>query len=179
MEIAKRKLLSGSRFLSFMLYNEEYCIEILRIKEIMGMIDITMIPQTPQFIKGVINLRGRIIPIIDLRAKLGLPVGSYTDRTCIIITEVEYAGDLTLMGVIVDSIQEVIHIPEENMSRLPYLDSRVNSRYISAIAEVQNKIKILIDIAKVLTDEEFVLVKNIDESKPGIGNNLSVKSDTV
>ncbi|MBN1411748.1 MAG: purine-binding chemotaxis protein CheW [Spirochaetales bacterium] len=162
MEITKRKTMTGSRFLSFVLNEEEYCIEILKIKEVMGMTDITMIPQTPQFIKGVINLRGRIIPIIDLRIKFSLPERDYTDRTCIIIVELSYENELTLMGVVVDTIQEVVNIPEDRVSRVPYINAKIRSEYIRGIAEVGETIKIVLDITKVLTDEEFVLVKELD-----------------
>jgi purine-binding chemotaxis protein CheW len=162
MEISRRKTMVGTRFLSFVLHDEEYCIEILKIKEIMGMADITMIPQTPVFIKGVINLRGRIIPIVDLRLKFSLPQTDYTDRTCIIIVELKYEEELTLMGVVVDTIQEVVNIPEEKIARVPYINAKIRSEYIRGIAEVGDKIKIVLDITKVLTDEEFVIVKELD-----------------
>jgi purine-binding chemotaxis protein CheW len=162
MEITKRKTMIGSRFLSFVLHDEEYCIEILKIKEIMGMTEITMIPQTPEFIKGVINLRGRIIPIIDLRLKFTLPEKEYTDRTCILIVELTYEGELTLMGVVVDTIQEVVNIPEEKIARVPYINAKIKSEYIRGIAEAGDKIKIVLDITRVLTDEEFVLIKELD-----------------
>lgn len=162
MEITRRKTMTGTRFLSFVLHEEEYCIEILKIKEIMGMTDITSIPQTPPFIKGVINLRGRIIPIIDLRLKFGLPEQKYTDITCIIIVELNYEDELTLMGVVVDTIQEVVNVPEEKIARVPYINAKIRSEYIRGIAEVADKIKIVLDITKVLSDEEFVIIKELD-----------------
>ena len=145
MEITKRKTLTGSRYLSFVLHDEEYCIEILKIKEIMGMTDITSIPQAPDFIKGVINLRGQIIPIIDLRLKFEMSYKDYTDRTCIVVVELNYEGEITLMGIVVDSIQEVINIPEENISKVPYINEKIKSDYIEGIAETQDKIKIVLD----------------------------------
>ena len=162
MEITKRKTLTGSRFLSFVLNDEEYCIEILKIKEIMGMTAITPIPQTPEFIKGVINLRGQIIPIIDLRLKFEMPFKDYADRTCIVVVELDYDGQMTLMGIVVDSIQEVINIPEERISEVPYINAKIKSEYIQGIAETGDKIKIILDIMKVLTQEEFVILKDID-----------------
>jgi purine-binding chemotaxis protein CheW len=162
MEVTKRKTLTGSRFLSFVLNEEEYGIEILKIKEIMGMTDITVIPQTPSFIKGVINLRGQIIPIIDLRIKFDMLAQSYTDRTCIVVVELEYQNDITLMGVVVDTIQEVINIPEDKITRIPYINSKVKSDYIKGIAETGETIKIILDITKVLTEEEFVALKKME-----------------
>jgi len=168
-EITKRKTMTGSRFLSFVLSEEEYCIEILKIKEIMGMTDITAVPQTPGFIKGVINLRGQIIPIIDLRLKFEMPAKEYSDRTCIIVVELTYQNELMYMGIVVDSIQEVINIPEEKISSVPYINAKIHSDYIKGIAETGDTIKIVLDIMKVLTDEEFVLVKDLDKARIGKG----------
>ena len=165
MEITKRKTLTGSRYLSFVLNDEEYCIEILKIKEIMGMTDITTIPQTPEFIKGVINLRGQIIPIIDLRLKFEMPYKDYNDRTCIVVVELNYEEEMTLMGIVVDSIQEVINIPEEKISQVPFINAKIKSEYINGIAETGESIKIVLDITKVITEEEFVMLKDIDKSR--------------
>ena len=163
MEITKRKTMTGFRFLSFVLCEEEYCIDILKIKEIMGMTDITEIPQTPGFIKGVINLRGQIIPIIDLRIKFDLPFQEYSDRTCIIVVEINYQDDITLMGIVVDKIQEVINLPEDKISNVPYINAKIKSEYIEGIAENDESIIIILDITKVLTEDEFVLLSKIDE----------------
>lgn len=165
MEVTKRKTLTGSRFLSFVLNKEEYGIEILKIKEIMGMTDITVIPQTPSFIKGVINLRGQIIPIIDLRVKFDMPAEQYTDRTCIIVVELDYQNEITLMGLVVDSIQEVVNIAEEKITKVPYINAKIKSDYIKGIAETGDTIKIILDITRVLTEEEFVALKKLEEAK--------------
>jgi purine-binding chemotaxis protein CheW len=171
MEITKRKTLTGSRYLSFVLNDEEYCIEILKIKEIMGMTDVTAIPQTPTFIKGVINLRGQIIPIIDLRLKFEMPYKDYTDRTCIVVVELKYDDELTLMGIVVDSIQEVINVPEEKISKVPYINAKIKSEYINGIADTGETIKIVLDITKVISEEEFVLIKDLDKGKIYKGKN--------
>jgi len=173
MEITKRKTMTGSRYLSFVLDEEEYCIDILKIKEIMGMTEITKIPQTPQFIKGVINLRGQIIPIIDLRLKFEINAKDYTERTCIVVVEIPYKDQITLMGIVVDKIQEVINIPKEKISNVPYINTKIKSEYIEGIAESGETIKIILDITKVLTEEEFVLINKIEEKNI----NLNKKSD--
>lgn len=165
MEITKRKTLTGSRYLSFVLNEEEYGIEILKIKEIMGMTEVTAIPQTPGFIKGVINLRGKIIPIIDLRLKFDMEERVYTDRTCIIVVEIEFEGEITLMGVVVDAIQEVINIAEDKISEVPYINAKIKSEYIQGIAESGDTIKIVLDITQVLTQEEFVMIRDVGKSK--------------
>ncbi len=163
MEAKERKNLSGLRYLSFILDEEEYCIDIIKIKEIMGMIEITKIPKTPNFIKGVINLRGQIIPIIDLRLKFEIPEIPYTDRTCIIVVELFYENELTLMGLVVDKIREVINIQDERITKIPYINLKINSDYISGMAEINDRIIVILDITKVLTEEEFVIIREIDE----------------
>lgn len=161
MEMNRRKIMSGERFLSFVLNDEEYCIEIGRIREIMGMIPISKLPQTPAFIKGVINLRGRIIPIIDLRIKFDMAAIEYSDRTCIIVVDIPSDSEVVQMGVVVDTIQEVIGIPAEKISEVPYVNARVRSEYIKGIAEADKGIKIILDIAKVLSSTEFETIKTI------------------
>lgn len=160
MEMTKRKLLNGARFLSFTVDNENYCIDILKVKELMGMTTITPLPRTPQFIRGVINLRGQIIPIIDLRLKFGLSFQEYTKRTCIIVVEVSYDGENILMGLVVDAIQEVVSIPEDKMSKIPYINAKIRSEYIKGIADTPEGMKIILDVLKVLSDEELAAVKD-------------------
>ena len=160
MEMTKRKLLNGARFLSFTVDSENYCIDILKVKELMGMTAITPLPRTPQFIRGVINLRGQIIPIIDLRLKFGLSFQEYTKRTCIIVVEVSYEGENILMGLVVDAIQEVVSIPEEKMSKIPYINAKIRSEYIKGIADTPEGMKIILDVLKVLSDEELAAVKD-------------------
>ena len=163
MEMTKRKLLNGARFLSFTVDGENYCMDILKVKELMGMTAITPLPRTPQFIRGVINLRGRIIPVIDLRLKFGLSFEEYTKRTCIIVVEVAYEGETVLMGLVVDTIQDVVSIPEEKLSKIPYINARIKSEYIRGIADTPEGMKIVLDVLKVLSEEELEEVKQTAE----------------
>lgn len=123
------------------------------------MTDITPLPQTPEFIRGVINLRGQIIPIIDLRIKFGLTFVPYSKRTSIIVVEIDSDGDRLLMGIVVDAIQEVIAIPDEKINNLPYINSRVKAEYIRGVAETPEGLKIVLDVVKILDDEDFVSLK--------------------
>ncbi|MCI1208195.1 MAG: chemotaxis protein CheW [Treponema sp.] len=159
MEMTKRKLLNGARFLSFTVDNEDYCMDILRVKELMGITKITPLPRTPEFIRGIINLRGQIIPVIDLRLKFGLEFREYTKRTSIIVVEVNYNEENMLMGLVVDSIQEVINIPDDKLSKIPYINARIKSEYIKGIADTPDGMKIVLDVLKVLSDEELAAVK--------------------
>lgn len=165
MEISRMKTLAGSRYLNFSLDRESYCMEILKVRELMGMADITPLPQTPEFIRGVINLRGQIIPIIDLRLKFGLDFLEYQKRTSIIVVEVEIEGERMLMGLVVDSIQEVIAIPEEKIKVIPYINTRVRAEYIRGVADTPDGMKIVLDVHKILTDEEFVRLKTMSPAE--------------
>lgn len=159
------KASAKDRYLSFILLDEEYCIEILKVKEIMGIQEITKVPQTPEYIKGVINLRGQIIPIIDLRLKFEFPYQEYTDRTCIVVVELMFNNEKTFMGIVVDTINEVLSVPGENISKVPYLNAKINTDYIMGIAEVKSEVKIMLDIDKVLTENEFVQLKNMQQKQ--------------
>jgi len=160
MEMTKRKLLMGARFLSFTVDDENYCMDILKVKEIMGMTAVTPLPRTPQFIRGVINLRGQIIPVIDLRLKFGLAFREYTKRTCIIVVEVAYEGENILMGLVVDAIQDVVSIPDDKMTKIPYINAKIRSEYIKGIADTPEGMRIVLDVLRVLSDEELAAVKN-------------------
>lgn len=160
MEMTRRKLLIGARYLSFSMEDESYCIDILMVKELMGMAPLTPLPRTPDFIRGVINLRGQIIPIVDLRLKFGLAFREYGRRTSIIVTEIPFCGETILMGLVVDSIQEVVSIPDDKLTHLPYINSRVRAEYIRGVAETGDGIKIVLDVQKVLNDGELDVLKD-------------------
>ena len=144
-------LLESRKYLTFMLDDEEYGIDILKVREIIGLMDITQVPQTAAFLEGVINLRGKVIPVVDLRTKFGLPRAEYNELTCIIVVDVGM-----LMGIIVDTVQEVHDIAPSNIAPPPVVDATVNTRFIEGMGQVNNDIKILLDIESVLTDEELV-----------------------
>lgn len=159
MENTRKKMTVGERYLSFVIDKENYCIDILTVKELLGMTNITPLPKTESFIKGVINLRGQIIPIIDLRLKFGLEEIPYTKQTGIIIVEVSFSGEGMLMGIIVDRILEVINITEDNISKISYLNARIKAEYIRGIANTEDGIKIILDVLKILNSEELSLMK--------------------
>lgn len=140
-----------SKFLTFKLGNEEFGVEILKIRELIGIMEITRVPQTADFVRGVINLRGKVIPVIDLRAKFGLERVDYTDQTCVIVVEVG-----TLMGIIVDTVCEVHDIPAERIEPSPALGCGVDTSFILGMGKVDNEVKILLDIDSVLNLDELV-----------------------
>lgn len=140
----------GGKYLTFSLADEEYGLEILKVREIIGIMDITAVPQMPHFVKGVINLRGKVIPVVDLRLKFGMEPAEYTEATCIIVVDVG-----SLMGIIVDTVQEVLHIDESSIDPPPPLGASVDTSFILGLGKIRDEVKILLDIDRVLTEEEL------------------------
>ncbi len=143
------------KYLTFALDREEFGLEILKVREIIGLMEVTPVPQTPDFIKGVINLRGRVIPVIDLRLKFGLPAKPPDERTCIIVTEVRSGAGALQIGVVVDAVSEVLNIAGEDIEPPPSFGSRVDTRYILGIAKSRDNIKILLDLDLALSGDEM------------------------
>ncbi len=142
------------KYLTLTLDNEEYGIGILKIKEIIGMMAITTVPQTPEFVKGVINLRGKVIPVVDLRLRFGMKTIDYTERTCIIVVEIEGQSGTVMIGIVVDAVSEVLSIKAEEIEDTPTFGTKLNTEYILGMAKSEGGVKILLDIDKVLSAEE-------------------------
>jgi len=142
------------KFLTFVLGKEEYGIDIRKVREIIGMMVITRVPKTPGYLKGVINLRGKVVPIIDLRLKFRMKQIDYTKETCIVV--VETVG--MIIGTIVDSVSEVIDVISSEIEPAPAFGEGIDSRYILGMAKFEKEVKILIDIDKVLSVEELQLL---------------------
>ena len=147
------------KYLTFTLADEEYGIGILKIKEIIGMMRITTVPQTPEFVKGVINLRGKVIPVIDLRLRFGMESIDYTDRTCIIVVEIQGTIQTVQIGIVVDSVSEVLNIKGEEVEDTPTFGTKLNTDYILGMAKMEGGVKILLDIDRVLKSEEVELLE--------------------
>ena len=142
------------KYLTFGLGSEEYGLEILKVKEIIGIMNITYVPKTPKYVKGVINLRGKVIPVIDLRLKFSMDVMEYNDRTCIIVVDIaDKTVKKTIMGIVVDSVSEVLNIKGEEIEDTPTFGVRLDTDYILGMAKVKGAVKILLDIDKVLTTD--------------------------
>ena len=145
------------KYLTFVLCGEEYGIEILKVREIIGIMNITPVPQTPGHIKGVINLRGKVIPVIDLRSKFGFQEAAHTKETCIIVVEVQHI----LTGVIVDTVSEVLDVNAEELEASPHFVNGVNKEKFLGMAKIKDKVKILLDIDKVLGTEDISTVESL------------------
>jgi len=144
----------AGKYLTFHLANEEFGIRVLKVREIMGLQEITAVPQTPSHIKGVINLRGKVVPVIDLRLKFGLPIAEYTQRTCIIVTQVQGESSSVLMGIVVDGVSEVLNLTGPEIEDTPDFGEEISGRYLLGMAKIKGKLKILLDIDKVQTAQE-------------------------
>jgi purine-binding chemotaxis protein CheW len=145
----------SGKYLTFMLGREEFGVGVLKVREIMGVRDITAMPQTPPYMKGVIALRGKVTPVIDLRLKFGLAGADYTERTCIIVVQVKNGADLLVIGMVVDEVSEVIAVAGGDIEDTPDFGVRVGTDYILGMAKVRGKVKILLDIDAVLTSQEI------------------------
>jgi purine-binding chemotaxis protein CheW len=147
----------AGKYLTFALSSEEYGLPVLRVREIIKMMDITEVPQVPPHIKGVLNLRGKVIPVIDLRLKLGFAPGEVTSRTCIIVVEVALAARRVMMGIIVDHVSEVLNIVADEIEPTPEFGDRVCTDYIKGMAKVKGTVKILLDLDRVLGTDDAAL----------------------
>lgn len=140
----------GGKFLTFTLGHEEYGVPVLKVREIIKVMDITHVPQVPDYVLGVINLRGKVIPVIDLRQKFGLGLTENTPHTCIIVADVDLAATHVMMGIVVDSVSEVLNVSEGEIDATPDFGGRVTTDYVLGLAKVKGTVKILLDLDRVL-----------------------------
>lgn len=157
----KATTIKTGKYLTFSLEKEEYGIGILKVKEIIGMMPITSVPRTPEFIKGVVNLRGKVIPVLDLRAKFEMEPIPYTERTCIIVVEIDSAAATILIGIVVDSVCEVLNIREEEIEETPKFGTQLKHDYILGMAKRDGGVKILLNIDRVLSGEEIMEIEQV------------------
>ncbi len=145
----------AGKYLTFQLAREEFGIRVLKVREIMGLQEITAVPQTPAHVKGVINLRGKVVPVIDLRLKFGIPPAEYTQRTCIIVTQAQTESGPVLIGIVVDGVSEVLSLTGAEIEDTPDFGEEASGRYLLGMAKVKGKVKILLDIDKVLSAQDL------------------------
>ncbi len=149
--VATKNQITEGKFLTFICGDEVYGIEILKVREIIKLMDITTVPRTPDYLKGVINLRGKVIPIVNLRSKFTMPEIDDTQETCIIVVEV----NKTSIGIIVDSVSEVSNINSGEIEEAPHLGNDIDTNFILGLGKTKERIVILLDIELVLSSEEL------------------------
>ncbi len=157
---------SAGKYLRFSLSNEVYGLGILKVMEIFGMMPVTRVPLCPDYVMGVINLRGRVIPIIDLRTKLGLTRREYDEKTCIIVTKILWEGQSIGVGIIVDTVLEVTDFPSACITHAPNYGSTLNSEFILGMATEEDKnVTVLLDIDRVFSTSDSAMLGSITNPK--------------
>ncbi len=146
------------RFFIFKIGSEEYGIEIVHVVEVIGIQKITAIPDMPDYVKGVINLRGQIIPIIDVRKRFGMEVLEYHERTCVLVVDIKG----TSIGLVVDEVRDVLHIPQSQIEPPPKVSSKPESRFINGLGKTDDEVKILIDVQKLLYEKDLSKISRVD-----------------
>ena len=153
------------QYLTFMIANEEYAISLLKVKEIIEYDTVTSVPKTPEWVRGVINLRGSVVPVIDLAVKFRLPVSIATRLTCIVITEVECDGEATIMGVMADSVRQVIDLEPQDVEHPPTFGTRVSVDYLLGMARSGKKFCLILNTEKVLSTDELLDLSEVVEQQ--------------
>jgi len=148
------------KYLTFLLMGETYGLQILKVQEIISLLNITRVPRTPAYVLGVINLRGKVIPVIDMRLKFGLEKSEKTERTCIIVVQITRGQNSITIGIIVDEVSEVINVKASQISPTPPMGVAVNTDFIMGVGKVDDSVIMLLDINKAFSDEIFSIVEN-------------------
>lgn len=150
-----------NQFLTFTLGKEIFALDIGTVREVLELTSITKIPRTPDFMRGVINLRGHAVPVVDMRLKLGMSKGEDTVDTCIIIVEIEFDGEFTVMGALVDSVREVFEMMPDTIEPAPKMGAAINAEYIKGMGRQNEQFIIIIDINKIFSAEELAMAKEM------------------
>ncbi len=148
----------AGKYLTFKLVEEEYGLEILKVQEIIGMMNVTRVPKMPDYVRGVINLRGKVIPVVDLRLKFGLDHQEDTERTCIIVVQVAHGDQEVTTGIIVDEVSEVLDVAEDQIEESPSFGGAVDTEFILAMGKIGDQVIMFLDIDKVLSVDEMKTV---------------------
>lgn len=153
-----------NQYLTFKLDDEVYSLEINKVREILDFKNTTKVPKMPDFMRGVINLRGGVVPVVDLRLKFGLGMTEKTIDTCIIIMELSVDGETTLIGALADSVQEVMNLEPEEIESAPKIGTRLNTEFINGMGKKNDEFVIILDIDKVFSSEEIISVQKSENS---------------
>jgi len=154
----------AGKYLTFKLGDEEYGLEILKVQEIIQMQTVTRVPRTPDYMRGVINLRGKVIPVVDLRRKFNMETCADTDRTCIIVVQIASGDSKVVMGTIIDEVKEVLDIKAENIEETPSFGASIDTQFILGMGKIGQSVKILLDIDKVMSVKELSAIREITKA---------------
>jgi purine-binding chemotaxis protein CheW len=144
------------QYLTFAVADEEYAVDLLRVREILAYVPLTRVPRAPEFIAGVMNLRGSVVPVIDLRVKLGLPATTVGPRTCIVVIEVNAEDSPTLMGVLADDVRQVMELAPDEIAPAPSFGTRIDLSFLFGMGDLGERFALILDVDKVLTTLELI-----------------------
>ncbi|MDH3997938.1 MAG: chemotaxis protein CheW [Desulfuromonadales bacterium] len=151
------------QYVTFSLGEELFGVEVTRTREILSLTPVTKVPQTPEYLLGVINLRGQVVPVVDMRLKLNLEAGEETEDTCIIVVEVQVDGEPIIVGALADAVREVLEIRSDQIEPPPRLGTRLNTEFIKGMGKINDEFLILLDIDRVFNSDELALVQDVGE----------------
>ena len=154
------------QYVTFSLCDEMFGVEVSRTREILSLTSITKVPQTPDYLLGVINLRGQVVPVVDMRLKLGLRAGAETEDTCIIVLEVLVDGEPIIVGALTDAVREVSEISSDQIEPPPRLGTRLNTEFINGMGKVDEQFLILLNIDRIFNSDELAVVQSVGENEP-------------
>jgi len=155
------------QYVTFNLAEELFGVEVTRTREILSLVNVTKVPQTPDYFLGVINVRGQVVPVVDMRIKLGLPAGSETEDTCIILIEVQVDDEAIVIGALTDAVREVLEVRSDQVEPPPRLGSRLRTEFISGMGKIGEQFIILLNIDRIFNAEELSLVRDVHEELDG------------
>jgi len=164
--VSENQIVESAHYLTFELDHEQYGFEIKKVQSVLDFEQITRVPRMPPFMRGVINLRGRIVPIIDLRLKFGLSETVKTRESCIIIVNVEIDGEKTILGVLADSVREVISLEPKQIEPAPKIGTHLKTEFIKGVANHRNQLIIILEMEKIFTTDELLFVQKTSEETP-------------
>ena len=155
---------SSRQYVTFSLADELFGVEVSRAREILSLTPLTKVPQTPAYLLGVINLRGQVVPVVDMRLKLGLPAAEETEDTCIIVIEVQVDGEAIVVGALADAVREVLEVRDDQIEPPPRLGTKLNTEFINGMGKVDEQFMILLNIDRVFSSEELTFVQDVTET---------------
>ena len=170
MTTATKETVEQMQYLTFLLANEEYAISILKVKEIIEYDTVTTVPKTPKWVRGVINLRGAVMPVVDLAVKFGLEQKPVTKTTCIVIVETQFESQNITIGILADAVSQVIDLTAEDMQTVPEFGTRVKVDYLLGMAQLGKKFALVLDVDKVLSTDELLNLNDVSALAGGEEN---------
>jgi purine-binding chemotaxis protein CheW len=159
-------IIETTQYLTFKLVDEVFALDITKVREVLDFTTVTKVPRMPEFMRGVINLRGSVVPVVDLKLKFGMSKTEKTVNTCVIIVEVKVDDETTILGALADSVQEVIDLEADHIEPAPKIGTRLNTEFIKGMGKHNDKFIIILDVDKVFSADELALVQAVQEDDP-------------